>query len=179
MNYSSYQADRPHLLRGVIAGAAGGLAASWVMNVFLAGSSKAQDALKDPAEKEQEKAQQASAGDDSTQKVADAVSHAVTGNHLSKEEKKTGGPLVHYLFGSIMGGVYGAVAEYSQSSRIGAGTVFGTALFLGADEIMVPALGLSKPPTQEPASSQVNHWAGHLVYGATVELVRRGLRRIL
>lgn len=101
------------------------------------------------------------------------------GKHLSKEEKKTGGPLVHYLFGSITGGIYGGVAEYSRSSRIGAGTVFGSALFLAADELMVPALGLSKPPTQQPASSQVNHWAGHLVYGATVELVRRGLRRIL
>lgn len=176
MTHPSARTGNPHLVRGVIAGVAGGLVASWVMNLYLAGVSKAQEVLQDPAEKAQ---QRAPSGDDSTQKVADALIYQVKGRHLSKDEKKTAGPLVHYIFGGLMGGVYGAVAECSPASRVGAGTLFGSVLFLGSDEIMIPALGLGKPPTQEPIGSQANHWAAHLVYGATVELVRRGVRHLI
>lgn len=167
------------LLRGVVAGVAGGLAASWVMNMFLAGVTKTTEAVKQHQHPERQKQQDQQEGEDSTQKVADAVTHTVTGHHLSKEQKKTGGPIVHYAFGGLMGGLYGGIAEYSRPSRVGFGTLFGSALFLGADEIGVPAVGLAKPPTQQPASDQASHWAAHVVYGATVELVRRGMRRML
>ncbi len=171
---------RPHLVRGVVAGMVGGLAASWVMNQFLTGVSKATEAVKehqDPQAYRQQQGQEQE--EDSTMKVADAVASTVTGRHLSKEQKKIGGPIVHYAFGGLMGGVYGGVAEYSQSSRLGLGTLFGSTLFVGADEVAVPALGLAKPPTQQPAGDQASHWAAHVVYGATVELVRRGVRSLL
>jgi uncharacterized membrane protein YagU involved in acid resistance len=179
MNRSLKQTKDPQMLRGFLAGAAGGVAASLVMNVFLAGTSKAKEALEDPAEKAEQQKQQAEAGDDSTQKVADVVAFQVTGEHLSKQEKQTGGPIVHYVFGGLMGGVYGVMAEYFPATRLGAGTMFGSALFLGADEIAVPVLGLGKPPDEQPVSSQANHLTAHIVYGATVEMVRRGLRRLL
>ena len=148
------------------------------MNVFLSGLTKAQEAVQEhqhPAQPPQKQEQ----GEDSTQIVADAISHTFTGHHLSKQQKKVGGPIVHYAFGGLMGGVYGGIAEYSPHSRAGLGTLFGSALFLGADEVAVPALKLGKPPTQQPASDQIGHWAAHLVYGTTVELVRRGIRRLL
>jgi putative membrane protein len=50
-------------------------------------------------------------------------------------------------------------------------------VWLGADEIGVPALGLSGPPTQYPLSVHLYALASHLVYGFTTELVRRTLRR--
>jgi uncharacterized membrane protein YagU involved in acid resistance len=169
----------PHLIRGAIAGAAAGAVASWVMNVFLVGASKAKQAVEDPEQRAREQLEQAAAGEDATQKVADAVAVNVAGRHLSKEEKEVGGPLVHYGFGALMGGVYGAIAEVVPASRIGVGTLFGSALFLGADEVMVPLLGLGQPATKEPPASMATHWAAHLVYGATVELLRRGIRRVV
>jgi uncharacterized membrane protein YagU involved in acid resistance len=175
MNPFSAHFKKPHPVRGFIAGAAGGVVASLVMNIFLAGTSKAKEALEDPAEK----AQKAEAAEDSTQKVADAVAYEVSGRHLSKEEKQTGGPIVHYVFGGLMGGVYGVAAEYFPATRIGAGTVFGSALFLGADELAIPALGLGKTPAEQPVSDQANHLTAHMVYGATVEAVRRGVRRLI
>ena len=87
--------------------------------------------------------------------------------------------MVHYLFGTVMGALYGGLAEYAPLSALGVGTVFGSALFLGADELTLPLLGLSKPPAEEPAGPQLDHWAAHLVYGATTELVRRGLRHVV
>src|SRR5438270_4940353 len=158
------------LLRGMLAGALGGLFASWVMNGFIAGAMKMQETMKSPEEKAKEKFQRPKSeeeSEDSTMKVADAVTWLVTGQHLSKEGKQKGGPIVHYAFGTLMGACYGALAELSHSTTAYAGTAFGTGLFIAADEIMVSALGLSKPPTQQPASGQLTHYAAHLVYVTT------------
>ncbi len=176
---TSNRSSEPHLFRGILAGALGGLIASAVMNGFQAASSKAQDALKTPEEQEQARQEQASAGDDTTQIVANLVTQKATGEELSQEQKKTAGPIVHYLFGTVMGALYGGLAEYAPLSALGVGTVFGSALFLGADELTLPSLGLSKSPLEESAGPQADHWAAHLVYGATTELVRRGLRRVV
>jgi putative membrane protein len=52
-------------------------------------------------------------------------------------------------------------------------------VWLGADEIGVPAAGLSGPPTQYPLSVHLNALAGHIAYGMTTELVRRRVRAVL
>jgi len=117
---------------------------------------------------------------DATMKAADAlVATATGGRHLSMEEKQKGGPVVHYAFGALMGGLYGGLAEYSSTVKSGFGTAFGGALFAGADLVAVPALKLSAPPSEWPASSLANPLAAHLVYGATTELLRRVLRAVL
>jgi putative membrane protein len=51
--------------------------------------------------------------------------------------------------------------------------------WLVVDETAVPVLGLSKPPTDYPASTHVYALASHLVYGLTAELVRRSLRKVM
>jgi len=164
----------PNLTRGLLAGALGGLVASWVMNLFIAAAMKAHECAKSPEQQAREQLQQNEDGsEDSTIKVADTITWLATGQHLSKEGKQMGGPIVHYAFGTLMGACYGALAQYSKSTTAYAGTAFGTGLFIAADEIIVPALGLSKPPTQQTASDQLLHYAAHLVYGATTELVRR------
>jgi putative membrane protein len=147
-----------------------------VMNLFITGVTEAQEALKSLGQKAREQAQKASDGEeskDSTQKVADAVARVATGEHLSLEGKQKGGPIVHYAFGTLMGAVYGGLAQPSDAASAGAGSAFGTALFIGEDEIVVPALGLGKLPTEEPVSSQAIHLAAHIVYGAATDLVRR------
>ena len=156
------------IVRGVLAGAIGGLFAAWVMNGFIAGAMKIQQPSQNSGQQQNEEQ-----SEDSTMKVADTVTWLATGRHLSREGKQKGGPIVHYAFGTLMGALYGALAELSRKSTAGAGTAFGTGLFLAADEVMVPALGLSKPPTQQPVSDQLTHYAAHLVYGATTEMVRR------
>ena len=160
-------------MRGMLAGAIGGFVAAWVMNGFISGAMKVQETMKSPEEKQREQSQNPQNEEDSTMKVADTVAWLATGQHLSKEGKQKGGPIVHYAFGTLMGSLYGGLVALSDSAKAGAGTAFGTGLFIAADEIMVPALGLSKPPTQQAISDQLTHYAAHLVYGTTTELVRR------
>lgn len=176
-----------HVLRGILAGAGAGLAASWVMNVFMAGpGQKLHESLQSGEEKANERVQElqreqrGEAKEDATMKVADAVVATATGGrHLSMEKKQKSGPIVHYGFGAVMGALYGGLAEYSGTVKTGFGTAFGGALFAGADLVAVPAFKLSPPPTEWPVSSLASPFAAHLVYGATTELVRRVLRAVL
>lgn len=168
-----------HPVRGVLAGVAGGLVAAWVMNVWSEGPGAALSKKLETPE-EQKQISEQSDGEDATMKAADAIVSAVEGGqHLTHEQRETGGPIVHYAFAALMGGVYGGLAEYSSLVRSGFGTTFGTALFAGGDLVAVPALHLSKPLSAYPVSSYANPLTAHLVYGLTTELVRRLVRPIL
>ncbi len=173
-----------HSCRGAVAGLLGGLAASFVMNEFQAAWSKAAEALKESGASQHSQGhggsehQQEGKPDDATQKAADAIAVAVTGAHLTKDQKNIYGPVMHYAMGAFSGAVYGAVAECSRTARAGFGTLFGTVLFAVADEIAVPALGLSQSPTGQLASAQIQPWLSHLVYGLTVETVCWSARRM-
>jgi hypothetical protein len=92
------------------------------------------------------------------------------GRPLSHEQKKKLGPVVHYSFCTLQSGVYGAVAEWSEGHGFIAGLTFGAALFVAADEVVVPALSLSPKPMESSISSHLYGLAAHLVYGVTTEV---------
>ena len=170
-----------HLASGIVAGIAGGLVASWIMNEFIENlGTPLQKAVQGEDAPARQQPEQDEKSDDATMKTADAVVSAVTGGrHLSHEGKEKGGPIVHYTFGAIMGGVYGAVAEGLPETTFGFGTAFGAALFAGADLVAVPALNLSGSSGDAPVSSLATPFAAHLVYGAATETVRRLIRALL
>ena len=64
-------------------------------------------------------------------------------------------------------------------TTVGEGLPFGAAVWVIADEGVVPALGLSRKSTDYPASIHAYSFASHLVYGLTTELVRRAVRKAL
>lgn len=162
----------PRIGRGLLAGLVAGAIASWSMNQFQVLWSKASERFQDDSTQQQGQSQQES--EDSTMKAGDKLSRSLLDRPLNKEEKKKAGPLVHYAFGSAMGAAYGAVAELRpRTVTLGFGTAFGAVLFALADEIAVPAFGLSGKPTETPLSSHLYGLASHLLYGATVEGVRR------
>src|ERR1700685_3505673 len=118
-----------HLVRGVLAGIAGGLVASWVMNEFSSTlGQKLSEAVETP--EEQQELKQQSDGEDATMKAADKIVEAVTGGrHLSHEQREIGGPIVHYGMGALTGAIYGALAEYTDVAKVGFGTTFGAVVF--------------------------------------------------
>ena len=52
---------------------------------------------------------------------------------------------------------------------------YGTAVWAVADELLVPAMGLSDPPTRTPLRRHLYVLVGHWAYGAMLELVQRAL----
>ena len=176
------------VLKGLVAGLASGLVASWTMNQFQAawtriaeGAQKSHGAQSmQPTEgsngnQENETGEQ----DDATVETAKVISRNVLGHELQEHEKESAGAAVHYAFGTVTGGLYGALAEVSPQVTIGAGIPFGAAFWLIADEVAVPLLGLSKGPAEYPPSTHAYALASHLVYGVTAELSRRALRQVL
>lgn len=182
------RAKRPSVLRGIISGAAAGITATLIMDQFLKLTSASQKAVEkqiklahgespwEIAHERVQHEQQAAQQEDSTEIVARKLAKA-TGKTLDKEQKKTAGHVVHYAFGTLMGVVYGVSAELVPEATTGAGTAFGTLLYLGADEVAVPAFQLS--PANSPASDRLQHWAAHVVYGGSLELVRSLIGRLI
>ncbi len=159
------------LWKGVVSGAVAGLVASWTMNQFQSGVSKLQ--------KPQSTGSQPGEGEDATMKAANLGAEKILDRELSTEEKKKTAPFLHYGFGTLMGAIYGAVAEEFPAATSGFGTAYATGVFLVADEGAVPALGLGPRPKEISLSKHAYALASHLVYGLSTESVRRGVRAAL
>jgi uncharacterized membrane protein YagU involved in acid resistance len=157
--------------KGAVAGLVGGLVASYVMSKFQALTSK--------LSKGDNKQSSQSSEEPANVKAAEEISQAVFDHSLTKREKEPAGEAVHYAMGGTSGLIYGAAAELAPVTTIGAGLPFGTAVWVLADEVMVPALKLSKPPTAYPLSTHVYALSSHLVYGLATDLTRRAVRRLL
>jgi putative membrane protein len=158
-----FQSKKRKIYKGVIAGAIGGLAASWIMPRFQMLLSRALS-NGDP---------HTGQGEDATVKTAKRISSTLLGHELSEEEKKTAGPLVHYAYGTGIGALYGGLAQKQEKTTSGFGAAYGAAAWALGDELAVPALGLGKKPTETPVSQHLQFLAAHLVYGVTLEGVRR------
>ncbi|MGE5608903.1 MAG: DUF1440 domain-containing protein [Bacillota bacterium] len=197
----SRETPSQNLLSGLLSGLVGGLVASWVMNQFQAGwnklsqyrqqsqpqESRVETRLERRLEGGQPVAtlpqahpqqQEISTQEEpATLKTAAVIARQVLHRELTPDEKKVAEPLVHYVYGTLIGGVYGALAEVMPVAKLGAGSLYGTAVWLGGDEIALPLFGLAKPPNQYPLSSHVYALASHLVYGVTLEGVRRAIHK--
>src|SRR5229473_1399032 len=88
----------------------------------------------------------------------DVISKNVFGRKLPKSRKKLAGEAVHYAMGTTLAAAYGALGEVSPVTTIGGGLAFDTAVWMFADEVSVPALGWSKPPTKTPSPSTSTRW---------------------
>lgn len=168
------------LVKGAIAGMIGGLVASWTMNRFQSSIGKVKEAWQKSAHEPDSQRPSSGPGDEpATALLARRLGRAVLGRELSESEVKAAGPVVHYVYGTLAGGLYGVMSELTSATRLGAGTGYATALWVGGDEIAVPKLQLSKSPSEYPPQVHAESLASHVVYGLAAEAVRRGVRAAL
>jgi len=191
--------DLSNLWKGLAAGLIGGLVASWTMNRFQDAWSKLAKDIESCSDnqfqnvwgefaeglKESHGAQVSKPGpkpdvqEDTTVRAASAVAESLFDHKLTQSEKKIAGPVVHYILGTGVGGLYGAAAEIAPKVTAGTGLPFGAVFWLVVDEGAVPLLGLSKGPTAYPLSTHVYALSSHFVYGLTAEVVRRAVRKAI
>ena len=165
------------MMKGLIAGAIGGLIGTWAMSEAQrawtwAADGEAPDSAggKHDARDWQERHEL----QNSNELAAQALARYLIGRRLTREELRVMAPLMHYSFGTAVGAIYGAYAERRHTHGSGAG--LGTTLWVAADEIAMPVLGLSQPTTRRPLEMHMQSLAAHLVYGAVTEVVRRAAR---
>lgn len=167
---------------GAAAGAVGGLLGSWMMVRFnhLVGGVEHDNGGARRPEYRHSAAPNDTDGTISDEpasiKTASLIGEAVVDRPLTRAEKRVGGSVLHYAFGAVAGAMYGAAAERSSAATQGFGLPFGATVWLAADEIGLPLAGMAAPPTEYRASRHATALGTHLVYGVTVEAVRRLLR---
>lgn len=185
--------DATSVVRGIMAGAVAGVVASAVMNQFqkLAGKLISDRERSHGAQSQQDGTPGHGVGkyldergldepdDTAPARLANAASVAVSGDKLSEGEKEKAGTLLHYAYGTSMAVAYGAAAELVPSVTAGRGLAYGAAVWLGADEVVTPFLGLSKGAVEYPVSVHAYALASHLVYGLTAEAVRNTVRNMI
>lgn len=149
-------------LRGALAGIVAGVAASFVMDRFQAAVT-ALTADDDGGEQ----------SEPATEKAADGIAQALTGDALPDADKPLGGQAIHYALGIGLGLAYGIVAEFRPAVTAGLGSGFGIVTATLLDEGAVPAVGLGDAPWKSDLTTHLYSYASHLVFGGTTELVRR------
>jgi putative membrane protein len=167
------------MVKAILAGFVGGLAGTWAMNEAqrawtqaVAGETPESAAGKHDARDWQERSE----GQNSNEIAAQAVATRVIGRRLNREELAVGAALLHFTFGATVGALYGAYA--GRQTRVTSGIGFGLAVWLLADEIAMPLLGLSDSTLRRPLEKRLQSIAAHIVFGMATELTRSAVQRI-
>jgi putative membrane protein len=168
--------DDADVMKGLVAGVAGGLLASLVMEQFQLLWRKVSEGIQRASNEEKPKRPKAKPA---TIKAAQSISKNVFRKNLLESQERLAGEMVHYAMGTTSAAIYGMLAEASPITNLGDGLVFGTAVWLLADEVSVPALGFSEAPQKIPLATHIHALASHLIYGWTTEIVRRAVRHAL
>jgi putative membrane protein len=164
-------ANVSEVMNGAIAGAVGGAAGALAMSVFqelwLGDAIRGRVHQGAPLTKAED-----------SQSATERLAGRMMDSELSRRERRAGGAILHYLMGIGSGTAYGAAAAASGNAKMftaGRGTAFGIAVWVLADQTLVPLLGLSRRPTRYRLSNHLMDICAHLVYGLTTEAVRRRL----
>ncbi|MGI4830154.1 MAG: DUF1440 domain-containing protein [Janthinobacterium lividum] len=165
---------KPSFLRGLLTGAAAGLAGSLTMAGFQEFVAKGSSLGNHDAPH----AHAPQPGQENTTETTARKLMTQFGRSSPNSEKQVAGRALHYGFGLTMGAVYGVISEYLPIVGLGAGTAFGTILFAATDEAALPLLKLASQPADTPPLEHLLHWASHVVYASTLEITRKQLVRL-
>lgn len=165
--------------KGFVAGVIGGLVGTAVLTVFqkasLEGTRALEDSLGNGKKYTREQEQLLKGFEKAHTKTAEVAAGAA-GLRLSRQAKKAAPMAVEFAFGALCGGVYAALVELAPQAAAGFGTVYGAALFAGASEVVLPALGWVNSPADRTPVQHLGGLSGNVVYGAVTEATRRVLR---
>lgn len=173
--------NETNIAAGAIAGFIGGLVGTWAMSQCQALWSRAAEGFESPSAGGRHDArdwQERNEGENANEIAAQEMATRTIDRPLTRDELEVAAPLLHYTFGGVMGAVYGAMVERSRRVPAAAGAGFGAAVWLGGDEMGMPALGLARRDVEYPLEAHAQSLAAHIVYGMTTEFVRRGIRQL-
>jgi uncharacterized membrane protein YagU involved in acid resistance len=86
--------------------------------------------------------------------------------------------VAHFGYGSAMGALYGLTADpKSASTALPTGIAFGLGVWAGSYLGLLPAAGLYRSATEEPAERNQMMIAAHIAWGASLGLLVHGLRK--
>ena len=165
--------------KAALAGGIGGLVGTWAMNEAQRAWTRAVEG--EPPESAAGKHdardwQERSEGQNSNEIAAQAVATRTIGRRLDRDELAVAAAVTHFTFGAAVGALYGSTT--GRRPRVATGIGFGLAVWLLADEIAMPLLGLSESTLRRPLEKRLQSIAAHIVFGIAAELTRVAVRQI-
>lgn len=107
------------------------------------------------------------------------LAERAAGHGLPESQRKAAMQGIHWIFGALAGGIYGALVEVEPSLGAWRGAAFGIALNRITHESLLPKMGLSAPTGEQPTQERISEWVTHAAYGVGTDAVRRAVRRAL
>ncbi len=104
------------------------------------------------------------------EKLAEKVAEGVFDQSLSDETQQIAGQAVHWGYGAAWGAFYGIAQSSLRLPHFLHGTIFGGLVAAVASTLM-PSMGLTPPPTEQPAQRNAMQLVLHLLYGWVTALV--------
>jgi putative membrane protein len=104
------------------------------------------------------------------------LAEQVAGHGLPESQRKAALHGIHWVFGALAGGVYGALVEYEPSLAAWRGAAFGITLNRITHEALLPRMGLAAPTGEQPTQERISEWVTHAAYGVGTDSVRRAVR---
>ncbi len=180
---------KPNRWKGLVLGLAGGVFGTvamggyWSALTSILGSDPRMETLDDGVDALEDISlvgQQHKEQEGSTAAMGRIAYEQVAGEAPSSEETQSLLSYeVHYGYGAIQGGLYGAITGGRGSRDLSNGVLFGTALWLLGDEGLTSLLGLANGPGNYPVKQHVSRWGAHVVYGVATAVTVKVLRKIL
>ncbi len=150
--------DTQSLLKGLLAGAIGGLVATSAKTLAERIYPPRVHGEPEPIEVAAEKA---------------------AGHSLDDDTKTLAGESIHWVFGAAAGAFYGVLAEIYPAVTAKSGATFGLTLMSLTHEGALPALGLGEPHEDQSLRERTSEGATHILYGVVTERVRSLVRGML
>ena len=111
--------------------------------------------------------------------LADRVARRLGYGPLERARKLRIQNAIHYTFGALFGSAYAVLSDTFPAATAGMGTAAGAGLYLASHGSTLPLLRIQAPPWRLPRAAFAWELTSHLLFGAALELSRRGVRRIV
>jgi hypothetical protein len=170
-----YEAPLMVVIKGGMAGLAGTAVLTLAMKRVPQVMQRLGISPSNPAASEAQ-AQSEKGAEEPTSRLAEKVAVGMLDTLVEEETKHAAGQAVHWGYGAAWGAMYGIVQSSLRFPDFVHGTVFGTVVGLVASTV-VPAIGLTPPPTRQPALTNAMQMIYHLLYGWTTALTFRLLSK--
>lgn len=168
---TQYESPLMIVLKGMIGGLLGTVALTLGMMVMPGLMQRLGLAAREPAGTVADRSRHAGG---STEELVERIATGVLETAIEEDARKIAGQTIHWSYGAAWGAVYALLQSSFRLPYTLHGLLLGGVTAVVA-LTMVPAIGLTDPPTKQPASGSVMTVILHLLYGWVTALTYRTL----
>ena len=161
------------LTRTLVAGGIGGLAGACAMSGFARLSGTLASRTGHLSERGATRIPYSEQEWDATTRIAQAAARRLLNRRLNGKEERIGAAMVHYAVGAASGAAYAVLARRFPQVGKCSGAIFGAAMWLLSDELLMPATGTTRKLRNYSVLAQANALGEHIVYGVTTDNLLR------